>query len=220
MAEITAQMVKELRNQTGAGMMDCKAALADSNGDLDKAIEFLRKKGLKNVTKRAGKVASEGVVYSYIHAGSKVGVILELNSETDFVAKGEDFVDLARTIAMHVAWANPKYLSREDVPAQLIEKEKEIALSQLDSQLNPQQQKMVDKILPGKLDKFFADVCLLDQLEAINTENKKTIKELIDGLSAKVGEKIVLRRFVRFEVGEGIEKQTTDFAAEVQAAIK
>ncbi|MDR2337844.1 MAG: translation elongation factor Ts [Deltaproteobacteria bacterium] len=216
MAEITAQMVKELRDQTGAGMMDCKAALADSNGDADKAIEFLRKKGLKNVTKRAGKVASEGIVYSYIHAGSKIGVMLELNSETDFVAKGEDFTGLARAIAMHIAWANPKYLSREDVPNQVIEKEKEIALSQL----NPQQQKMADKILPGKLEKFYGDVCLLEQLEAINPEAKKTIKDLINDLSAKVGEKIVLKRFLRFEVGEGIEKQTTDFAAEVQAAIK
>jgi len=216
MAEITAQMVKDLREKTGAGMMDCKAALADSSGDIEKAIEFLRKKGLKNVSKRAGKVAAEGQVYSYIHAGSKIGVILELNSETDFVAKGDDFTALARAIAMHIAWANPKYLAREDVPQNVIESEKVIALSQL----NPQQQKMADKILPGKLDKFYSDVCLLEQLDATDPAAKKTIKNLIDDLSAKVGEKIVLRRFVRFEVGEGIEKQVSDFAAEVQAVMQ
>ena len=216
MAEITAQMVKDLREKTGAGMMDCKAALADSSGDVEKAIEFLRKKGLKNVSKRAGKVAAEGQVYSYIHAGSKVGVILELNSETDFVAKGDDFTSLARAIAMHVAWANPKYLSREDVPQNVIESEKAIAVSQL----KPQQQAMADKIIPGKLDKFYADVCLLEQLDAVDPAAKKTIKNLIDDLSAKVGEKIVLRRFVRFEVGEGLEKQASDFAAEVQAVMQ
>ena len=216
MAEITAQMVKDLREKTGAGMMDCKAALAESSGDVEKAIEFLRKKGLKNVSKRAGKVAAEGQIYSYIHAGSKIGVLLELNSETDFVAKGEDFTSLARAIAMHVAWANPKYLSREDVPESVIESEKTIALSQL----NPQQQKMADKILPGKLDKYYADVCLLEQLDATDPVAKKTIKNLIDDLSVKVGEKIDLRRFVRFEVGDGLEKRVSDFAAEVQAAMQ
>ncbi len=215
MAEITAAMVKELREKTGAGMMDCKAALADSNGDIEKSIEFLRKKGLKNITKRAGKVAAEGVIYSYIHAGSKIGVMVELNSETDFVAKGDDFSALARQIAMHVAWANPKYLGREDIPAEMIEKEKEIAISQL----SPQQQKMADKILPGKMEKFYAEVCLLEQEDAMNPDAKKSIKNLIDDLSAKVGEKIVLRRFVRFEVGEGIEKMESDFAAEVAAVV-
>ncbi len=215
MAEISAQLVKELRDKTGAGMMDCKKALAESGGDSEKAIEVLRKKGLKDVDKRAGKVAAEGVVYSYIHTGGRIGVMLELNSETDFVARGDDFTTLAKDIAMHIAWANPRFLSREEVPAKVIESEKDIYLSQL----KPEQQKMADKILPGKLEKFYEDACLLEQFDARDPASKKRIKDLIDTLSAKIGEKIVLRRFVRFEVGEGIEKVQTDYRAEVAAAM-
>ncbi len=215
MAEISAQLVKELRDKTGAGMMDCKKALAEASGDPEKAIEVLRKKGLKDVDKRSGKVASEGVIYSYIHAGGRIGVMLELNSETDFVARGDDFQGLAKDIAMHVAWSNPRFLGREDVPEKVIATEKEIYLSQL----KPEQQKMADKILPGKLEKFYEEACLLEQFDARDASAKKRIKDLISDLSAKIGEKIVLRRFVRYEVGEGIEKVKTDYRAEVAAAM-
>ncbi len=215
MAEISAQLVKELREKTGAGMMDCKKALAEAGGDCDKAIEVLRKKGLKDVDKRSGKVASEGVIYSYIHSGGRIGVMLELNSETDFVARGDDFTSLAKDIAMHVAWSNPRFLQREEVPEKVLDTEKDIFLSQL----KPEQQKMADKILPGKLEKFYEENCLLEQFDARDPAAKKRIKDLISDLSAKIGEKIVLRRFVRFEVGEGIEKAKTDYVAEVAAAM-
>jgi elongation factor Ts len=215
MAEISAQLVKELREKTGAGMMDCKKALAEAGGDCDKAIEVLRKKGLKDVDKRSGKIASEGVIYSYIHSGGRIGVMLELNSETDFVARGDDFTTLAKDIAMHVAWSNPRFLQREEVPEKVLDTEKDIFLSQL----KPEQQKMADKILPGKLEKFYEENCLLEQFDARDPAAKKRIKDLISDLSAKIGEKIVLRRFVRFEVGEGIEKAKTDYVAEVAAAM-
>jgi len=215
MTAITAELVKTLREKTGAGMMDCKKALAEAAGDMEKAIEVLRKKGLKDISKRAGKVAREGVVYSYIHAGGRVGVMLELNCETDFVARGDDFQNLAKVIGMHVAWAAPAYLDREAVPASVIEKEKEIYLSQL----KPEQQKMADKILPGKLEKFYADNCLLEQLDARDAGSKKTIGDLVNEISAKLGEKVQVRRFSRFEVGEGIDKVETDFAAEVAAQV-
>jgi elongation factor Ts len=214
MGEITAQMVKDLREKTGAGMMDCKQALAESGGDTDKAIDFLRKKGLKSVNKRADKVAAEGIVFCYVHPGSRIAVMLELNCETDFVGRGEDFKNLAKDISMHIAWSNPKFLSREEVPEADLEREKEI----FKSQLQPNQEKVADKIIAGKLEKFFQENCLLEQLDAKDSGGKKTIQELANDLSAKVGEKVVLRRFVRFEVGEGIEKQATDYRAEVEAA--
>lgn len=214
MAAISASLVKELRDKTGAGMMDCKKALAENDGDIEKSIEFLRKKGLKDVGKRSGKVAAEGVVYSYIHSGGRVGVMLELNCETDFVARGDDFTDLAKSISMHVAWANPPFLNRESVPVNVIEKEKDI----FRSQLKPQQEKMADKILEGKMEKFYKENCLLEQLDAKDAAAKKSIQDIINDVSAKVGEKISLRRFSRYEVGEGIEKEEVDYAAEVAAA--
>lgn len=214
MAEITAQMVRELREATGAGMMDCKKALAETGGNQEQAIEFLRKKGLKSVEKRSGKVAAEGTIYSYIHSGGRIGVMLELNCETDFVARGDEFQALAKDIAMHIAWANPAYLSREEVPAEVIEKEKEI----FRSQLSPQQEKVADKILAGKLEKFYEQTCLLEQLDAKDPQSKKRIADLINDLSAKIGEKIVLRRFMRYELGAGIERVQEDYAAEVAAA--
>lgn len=216
MAEISASMVKELREKTGAGMMDCKGALSESNGNFEKAIELLRMKGLKNINKRAGKIAAEGQIYSYIHAGSKIGVMIELNAETDFVAKGDDFSELCKRISMHIAWANPRYLSREEVPQSVIDSEIEICRSQL----TPQQEKVADKIISGKIDKFYSEVCLLEQEDSRDPTAKKKILDLINELSAKVGEKIALRRFVRFEVGEGIEKPLSNFAQEVQAAIQ
>lgn len=211
MSDISSELVKELRNRTGAGMMDCKAALKEANGSMDAAIEVLRKKGLKNIGKRAGKVASEGTIGTYVHAGDQVAVVVELNSETDFVARSDDFKQLAKDIALHIAAMKPTYANVEDVPAAVIEKEKEIFLAQL----NENQRKNAEKILPGKLEKFYEDTVLLKQLFVRDEAGTKTIKDLIEALSMKVGEKIVVRRFVRFEVGEGIEKAETDFAAEV-----
>lgn len=216
MAEVSAQQVKELRERTGAGMMDCKKALAESGGDFDKAIDVLRKKGLKDVNKRADKVAAEGAIASYIHAGGRIGVLLELNSETDFVARGEEFRALARDIALHVAWAAPRYLDRASVPQDVIAREQEI----FRSQLKPEQERVADKIIAGKLEKFYEDNCLLEQFDARDASAKKRISDMIQELSVKVGEKISLRRFVRFEVGEGIEKQVTDYVAEVAAAMQ
>jgi elongation factor Ts len=191
--------------------MDCKAALKEANGSMDAAIEVLRKKGLKNIGKRAGKVASEGTIGTYVHAGDQVAVVVELNSETDFVARSDDFKQLAKDIALHIAAMKPTYANVEDVPAAVIEKEKEIFLAQL----NENQRKNADKILPGKIEKFYEDTVLLKQLFVRDEAGTKTVKDLIEALSMKVGEKIVVRRFVRFEVGEGIEKAETDFAAEV-----
>jgi elongation factor Ts len=211
MSDISSELVKELRIRTGAGMMDCKAALKEANGSMDAAIEVLRKKGLKNIGKRAGKVASEGTIGTYVHAGDQVAVVVELNSETDFVARSDDFKQLAKDIALHIAAMKPTYANVEDVPAAVIEKEKEIFLAQL----NENQRNNADKILPGKIEKFYEDTVLLKQLFVRDEAGTKTVKDLIEALSMKVGEKIVVRRFVRFEVGEGIEKAETDFAAEV-----
>ena len=213
MSGITAEQVKRLREMTGAGMMDCKSALAEANGDFDQAVEVLRKKGLKDVAKRAGKTAAEGTIGVYIHAGDQVGAIVELNCETDFVARGQEFRDTARELALHVAAMKPMFLSQSEVPQVLIEKEKEIALAQL----TEAQRKNADKILPGKLSKFFQDVCFLDQ--SFVKEDKKTVQQIIDELSAKCGEKVIVRRFVRFEVGEGIERSVADLAADVAQTI-
>ncbi len=214
MAAVSAQQVKELREKTGAGMMDCKSALSETSGDMDKAIEFLRKKGLKKVEKRAGKVAAEGSIISYIHGGGRIGVVLELNCETDFVGKGEDFLELGREIAMHIAWSNPRFVSADEVTEAELEKEKEV----LRAQLKPEQEKMADKIIEGKISKFYTEVCLLEQLDAKDPSAKKTIGDIINDFSVKVGEKITVRRFSRFEVGEGIEKEEVDYAAEVAQA--
>jgi len=200
--EVTPNMVKELREKTGAGMMDCKKALTESQGNFDAAIDLLRKKGLKDVGKRADKVAAEGIVFSYIHAGGRIGVMVELNCETDFVARGQDFQDLARAIAMHVAWAAPKYLSRDEVSESVLAHEKEI----LAAQLKPEQAKMADKILAGQIDKYLKEICLLEQLDVRDGNAKKSIQDLVNELSARVGEKVILKRFARFEVGEGVQK--------------
>jgi elongation factor Ts len=215
MAEISAELVKQLREKTGAGMMDCKVALKEANGDMEGAIEVLRKKGLKDVGKRAGKTAAEGTIGVYIHAGGQVVAIVELNCETDFVARGDEFQETARNVALHVAASKPKFITREEVPASMIEKEKEIFLDQL----NDAQKKNADKILEGKLSKFYEEICLLDQPYVKDDSGKLTIRALIESLSVKCGEKVVIRRFERFEVGEGIEKVQTNLAAEVAAAI-
>jgi len=214
MAEpITAEAVKELRQRSGAGMMDCKNALQEAGGSMDSAIEILRKKGLKDISKRAGKVAAEGTVGVYVHPGDQVVAVVELNCETDFVSRGNDFRDLARNIAMHVAAMKPQYLSREDVPSEVLAKEQEIFLEQL----TEAQRKNADKILPGKIDKFYEDVTLIDQLYVKDPTGKLTIKHLLEELSSKVGEKVVVRRFQRYEVGEGVEKHQTNLREEVEA---
>ncbi len=212
---ISAQLVKELREKTGAGMMDCKKALTETNGDLEKAIDALRKQGLKNVGKRSGKIAAEGTVNTYLHAGGRIGVMLELNCETDFVARGDDFQELAARIAMHIAWANPTYLDESSVPKEALIREEDI----LRSQLSEKQQEMADKIIPGKMKKFFEENCLLNQLDARDPSIKKSIGDLVNDLSAKIGEKVTIRRFIRFEVGEGIEKEEVDYAKEVAEAM-
>ncbi len=195
---VSAQMVKELRERTGAGFMACKEALHEAGGDFEKAVDHLRKKGLKNVEKRAQKETAEGIVLSYIHPGSQVGVLLELNCETDFVARGEEFQEMARTVAMHIAWAAPSYVSREEVSPAVIERESEIYRSQI----KPGQEKVADKVVSGKLEKFYAENCLLEQVDARDSGGKKSIGDLIQDLSIKVGEKIVVRHFARFEVGK------------------
>ncbi|MCB0331973.1 MAG: translation elongation factor Ts [Bdellovibrionales bacterium] len=213
MSNITASLVKELREKSGAGMMDCKSALQEVGGDLEKAIEVLRKKGLKDVGKRAGKVAAEGTIGTYVHAGSQVAAMVELNCETDFVARGEEFQNIARDIAMHVAALRPSYVSVEDIPQQVIAKEEEIMLESL----NEAQRAKADKILPGKMKKFYEDSVLLAQ--AFVKDDSKSIQQLIDELSAKVGEKVSVRRIACMQVGEGVEKKKENLAEEVAATI-
>ncbi len=198
---VTADKVKELREKTGAGMMDCKKALANSSGDMEKAIDLLRQKGLATAARKASRAASEGLIGSYIHM-DKLGVLVEVNCETDFVAKTDDFRELVKDIAMHIAAANPTYVSREEVLADVIEREKEIYRAQVTNK--PPQ--VVEKIIEGKLDKFFGDTCLLDQVFIKDPEGKQKIKDLITEKIAKLGENIVLRRFARFQLGEGLEK--------------
>lgn len=197
MTTISADRVKELREKTGAGMMECKKALTESNDDFEKAIDYLRQKGLATAAKKASRSASEGLVSSYIHM-DKIGVLLEVNCETDFVAKTDDFKGLVKDIALHIAAANPSYLSHEDVPQEAIEREKDIYRAQVANK--PPQ--VVEKIVEGKLDKFFSDMCLLEQVFVKDPEQKLKIKELVTEKIAKLGENIVIRRFVRFQLGE------------------
>src|SRR3989339_940698 len=197
MATISAGRVKELREKTGAGMMECKKALTESNGDFEKAIDCLRQKGLATAAKKASRSASEGLVSSYIHM-DKIGVLLEVNCETDFVAKTDDFKGLVKDIALHIAAANPSYLSHEDVPQDVIEREKDIYRAQV---VNKPPQ-VVEKIVTGKLDKFFSDMCLLEQAFVKDPEQKLKVKELVTEKIAKLGENIVIRRFVRFQLAE------------------
>ena len=210
MAEVSATMVKELREKTGAGMMDCKKALAETGGDFGKAEEWLRKKGITNASKKEGRVAAEGLVGTYVHGG-KIGVMVEVNCETDFVARNEDFQALAKDIAMHVAAVGPQYVRREDIPADALKKEKEIQRVQLKEAKKPEA--MWDKILVGKLEKYYETVCLVDQFWV--KDDKKRIHEMVTERAAKIGEKVSIRRFARFVVGEGIEKKKDDLAAEV-----
>jgi len=196
-----AKTVMELRERTGAGVMDCKAALQASNGNLDEAVEFLRKKGLADAKKRAGREAKDGVVHAYIHPGSRLGVLIEVNCETDFVAKTDAFQELVKDLAMQVAAANPAYVAREDVPGEVLEKEREIYRSQMADQKKPPQ--VVDKIVEGKLEKFFSEQCLLEQPFIKDASGKTKVKDLMDRVNAATKEKIGVRRFARFQVGGG-----------------
>lgn len=213
---ITAGMVKELRERTGAGMMDCKKALTETNGDMDKAIDYLREKGLAAAAKKAGRVAAEGLVESYIHGGGRIGVLVEVNCETDFVAKTEGFKALAKDIAMQIAAANPAYVSREEVPAEILEHEREVLRAQALNEGKPAQ--IVEKMIVGRIEKYYKEVCLLEQVFIKDTD--KTITQLINENIAKIGENIAVRRFTRYQLGEGIEKKSNDFAAEVMAAVQ
>lgn len=200
--EVTSTMVKELRTKTGAGMMDCKEALVAAKGDFEKAIDLLRKKGLSAATKRSSKTAKDGVVASYIHMGGKIGVMVEVNCETDFVAKTEDFQTMARDIAMHIAASNPLYVRPEEIPESEMEREKEIYRSQLSEEKKPE--KIWDKIIEGKLKKYYEDICLTEQKFVKNQDI--TVGTLVSNMISKTGENIIIRRFARFQLGEEIKQ--------------
>lgn len=214
--EITAALVKDLRERTGAGMMDCKKALVDCCGDIEKAIDELRTKGLAKAAKKAGRVASEGVVISYIHGKGRIGVLVEVNCETDFVGNTDEFRQLAYDIAMQIAASNPDYVSRDQVPAEVLNHEREILKAQALEEGKPE--KVIEKMVDGRIEKYFKEHCLLEQPYIKDPD--KTVQQLIHEHVAKIGENINVRRFARFELGEGIEKVQGDFAAEVMAQVK
>ena len=213
---VTAQEVKELRERTGVGMMDCKRALVEANGDMEEAIKILREKGLAAAAKKAGRIAAEGIVESYIHLNGKIGVMVEVNCETDFVAKTPDFKAFVHSIAMHIAAAKPLYVTKEEVPQAEIDAEKEIILAQALKEGKPE--KIVDKIVEGRISKFYKEVCLMEQQYILDTDT--TIGQMVNDQVVKVGEKISIRRFVRYEMGEGLEKRQDNFAEEVMGQIK
>jgi elongation factor Ts len=202
--EISVELVKDLRQRTGAGVVDCKKALQEAKGNMDAAIDYLRKKGLATAAKKAGRIATDGLVSSYIHAGGKMGVLVEINCETDFVAKTEDFQSFVKNIAMHIAATNPQYIRREEVPEEVLEKERDIYRTQALDAGKPQ--KVIDKIVEGKMERFYSEVCLLEQTYVRDSD--LTIKELLEALIAKIGENITIRRFTRFQLGEGLSSQS------------
>ena len=212
---VTAAQVNELRKATGAGLMDCKRALTETEGDHEKAIDYLRTKGLAAASKKSGRVATEGAVGSYIHAGGKIGVLVEVNCETDFVAKNETFQNFVKDIGMHIAAASPLYVRREEVPAELIEREKEIYRAKAKESGKPDA--IIEKILDGQINKFFADICLLEQPYVKDPD--KTVQILLNETIATIGENMSVRRFAKFVLGEGLAKKESDFAAEVAAAV-
>ncbi len=210
---ITAAMVKELRQKTGAGMMDCKKALQKNDANMEKAIEYLREKGLSEAAKKSDRITAEGSVTSYIHANGKIGVLVEVNCETDFVAKNEEFKELCHDIAMQIAASNPQYVSQEDVPEEALDKERKILKAQALNEGKPE--KIVEKMVEGRLGKYFKEICLLEQPFIKDTDI--SVSDLIKQKIAKIGENITVRRFTRYELGEGLEKKEDDFAAEVQS---
>lgn len=213
---ITAAMVKELRDKTGAGMLDCKKALEEANGDLQKASEILREKGLSAAANMSDRIATEGVVESYIHAGGRIGVLVEVNCETDFVAKTDNFKEFVKDVAMQIAAAAPLYVSKEEVPAEALEKEKEILRAQALNEGKPAN--IVDRMVEGRIGKYYEENCLLEQ--DFIKDPDKTISALLNEKVAQIGENISIRRFVRYELGEGMEKKQENFAEEVMAQIK
>ncbi len=210
---ISASMVKELREITGAGMMDCKKTLVETNGDMEKAIKLLKEKGLAAAAKRAGRIASEGIVESYIHGGGRIGVLIEVNSETDFVAKNESFRLFVKDMAMQVAASKPLYVSREFVDKSLIEEQKEIYKAQALNEGKPE--KIIERMVEGRIEKFFKEICLLEQPFIRDTD--KTVNDILMDLIARMGENISIRRFERYEMGEGLEKKQDNFAEEVMS---
>ena len=216
MAEITAALVKELRERTGAGMMDCKKALSATDGNLEKAIDFLREKGLAAAAKKAGRVAAEGLVEAYIHGGGRIGVLVEVNCETDFVAKTDAFKELVKDIAMHIAATNPSYLKREEVPTAELEHEQAVLAEQARNEGKPE--KIIEKMVAGRIEKYYKEVCLMEQ--PFVKDPDKTISDLITESIAKIGENISIRRFTRYQLGEGIEKKEENFAEEVMSFVK
>lgn len=219
MAEITAAAVKQLREKTGAGMMECKNALVEAGGDEEKAINILRERGLASAKKREGRIAAEGIVGSYIHMGGKVGVLVELNCETDFVARGEEFQQLVKDIAMHIAAAEPRYVTREEIPASVLDKEREIARAQAknDPKMANKPDQVIDKVVEGRLNKFYEETVLVDQPFVKAPE--KTVGELVTEKISKTGERIAVRRFTRYKMGEGLERRTEDFGGEVASML-
>jgi elongation factor Ts len=217
---ITAEMVKTLREKTGAGMMECKAALTEAQGNEEQAIEILRKRGLASAKKREGRVAAEGAVGSYIHMGGKVGVLVEVNCETDFVARTEAFQRFVKDIAMHVCASEPQFVSKDEVPAEVVEKEREIARGQAksDPKNANKPENIIEKMVQGRIDKFFGEAVLLDQ--PFVKDQTITVNELVSRLTADTGEKIKIRRFARFKMGEGLDKRSDDFGGDVAAALK
>ncbi|MBK06905.1 MAG: elongation factor Ts [Deltaproteobacteria bacterium] len=213
--KITAKLVKQLRDKTGAGMMDCKKALKETNGNIEEAVDFLRKKGMASADKKSSRIASEGAVGSYIHMGGRIGVLVELNCETDFVARTDRFQELLTDIAMQIAATAPEYVTPEEIPADVLEREKGIFREQALQEGKPE--KIVDKIVDGRVSKFYKQVCLLHQ--PFVKEDKKTVEEVIKEVVAEIGENIRVRRFARFVLGEGLEKREDDLAAEVAKAV-
>lgn len=215
MAEITAAAVKSLREKTGAGMTDCKSALVEANGSEEQAVEILRKKGMATAGKKAGRVTAEGVVGSYIHMGGKVGVLVEVNCESDFVAKSAEFTQLVKDVAMHIAAAQPSYVRREEVPQNILDKEREITMEQLrnDPKNQNKPQNVLDKIIEGRLNKYYEEVVLLEQ--PFVKDPSKTVNELVAEKIGSIKENITIRRFTRYKMGEGLEKRADDFASEV-----
>lgn len=216
MAELSAKQIMEFSKKTQVALMECKKALIAANGDEEKAIEILREKGVATAAKKQSRIAAEGIVDSYIHMGGKIGVLLEVNCETDFVAKTDTFKQLVHGIAMHIAAANPAYLCREEVPAEVVEKEKEIARAQALNEGKKEQ--FVDKIVEGRINKYYKENCLLEQVSMIDGDH--TITDLVNEAVTKCGEKISVRRFTRYEMGEGLEKRQDNFAEEVMSQMK
>lgn len=213
--EITAGLVKELRERTGAGMMDCKKALMETDGDIEKAIDELRTKGLAKAAKKASRVASEGAVVSYIHGGGRIGVLVEVNCETDFVGKTDDFKALCHDIAMQIAATNPEYVRREEVSEDAINREKDVLRAQALEEGKPE--KIIEKMVEGRIEKFYKEKCLMEQ--PFIKDPDQTVEGLLHANVARIGENISIRRFARYEVGEGIEKEEANFAEEVMAQI-